>query len=53
MPSQKNKTRRQNKKTPSRFPQKFFFNFAPTLLQQLKIYLQLLSLYTISFFLSS
>ena len=28
-------------------PSKFFFNFAPTLLQQLKMFLQLLSLYTI------
>ena len=38
----KTKTRRRNKKTPSRFPQKLFSNFAPTLLQQLKIFLQLL-----------
>ena len=41
-----NNTPSQNLKTPSRIPQ-FFFNFAPTLLQELKIFLQLLSLYTI------
>ena len=39
----KTNTRRQNKKTPSRSP-KFFSNFAPTLLQQFKMFLQLLSL---------
>ena len=48
-PLQKTKTRRRNRKTPSRFSNfsKFFFNFALTLLQELKMFLQLLSLYTI------
>ena len=36
-------TRRRIKKTPSHLPQ-FFFNFSLTLLQEKKIYLQLLSL---------
>ena len=40
-----------NRKTPSRFSNfsKFFFNFDLTLLQELKMFLQLLSLYTICF----
>ena len=39
-PSRKINMRRQNKKTPSRTPQ-FFFNFCLTLLQELKMFLQL------------
>ena len=47
-PSQKIKSRRRNKKTPSRFFSKFIINFPPTLLQILKIFLQLLARETIS-----